>query len=220
MANTKRKNQREIPADKIQVTFGGTDAIKIVKGEWKDIWLSKTNRAEREDLSNVLPVQMGLHTEPFNIDWFQKRTGLEVTNNNKVYKNEDVEFLHATVDGIIDEKQAIFEAKHVSPFSAKDVIDRYYPQLQHYMLVTGLRKAYLSVLIGNLQHKIYEIDADIEFIHKLLYAETHLWAYVQADVQPPDYVDFEAFTQQKEKINGLSEEVIISIPSWLQGSVN
>jgi len=220
MANTKRKNQREIPADKIQVTFGGTDAIKIVKGEWKDIWLLKTNRAEREDLSNVLPVQMGLHTEPFNIDWFQKRTGLEVTNNNKVYKNEDVEFLHATVDGIIDEKQAIFEAKHVSPFSAKDVIDRYYPQLQHYMLVTGLRKAYLSVLIGNLQHKIYEIDADIEFIHKLLYAETHLWAYVQADVQPPDYVDFEAFTQQKEKINGLSEEVIISIPSWLQGSVN
>lgn len=220
MANTKRKNQREIPADKIQVTFGGTDAIKIVKGEWKDIWLSKTNRAEREDLSNVLPVQMGLHTEPFNIDWFQKRTGLEVTNNNKVYKNEDVEFLHATVDGIIDEKQAIFEAKHVSPFSAKDVIDRYYPQLQHYMLVTGLRKAYLSVLIGNLQHKVYEIDADIEFIHKLLYAETHLWAYVQADVQPPDYVDFEAFTQQKEKINGLSEEVIISIPSWLQGSVN
>jgi len=220
MANTKRKNQREIPADKIQVTFGGTDAIKIVKGEWKDIWLLKTNRAEREDLSNVLPVQMGLHTEPFNIDWFEKRTGLEVTNNNKVYKNEDVEFLHATVDGIIDEKQAIFEAKHVSPFSAKDVIDRYYPQLQHYMLVTGLRKAYLSVLIGNLQHKIYEIDADIEFIHKLLYAETHLWAYVQADVQPPDYVDFEAFTQQKEKINGLSEEVIISIPSWLQGSVN
>jgi predicted phage-related endonuclease len=220
MANTKRKNQREIPADKIQVTFGGTDAIKIVKGEWKDIWLLKTNRAEREDLSNVLPVQMGLHTEPFNIDWFQKRTGLEVTNNNKVYKNEDVEFLHATVDGIIDEKQAIFEAKHVSPFSAKDVIDRYYPQLQHYMLVTGLRKAYLSVLIGNLQHKVYEIDADIEFIHKLLYAETHLWAYVQADVQPPDYVDFEAFTQQKEKINGLSEEVIISIPSWLQGSVN
>lgn len=220
MANKKRKNQREIPADKIQVTFGGTDAIKIVKGEWKDIWLLKTNRAEREDLSDVLPVQMGLHTEPFNIDWFEKRTGLEVTNNNKVYKNEDVEFLHATVDGIIDEKQAIFEAKHVSPFSAKDVIDRYYPQLQHYMLVTGLRKAYLSVLIGNLQHKIYEIDADIEFIHKLLYAETHLWAYVQADVQPPDYVDFEAFTQQKEKINGLSEEVIISIPSWLQGSVN
>lgn len=220
MATKKRKNQREVPADKIQVTFGGTDAIKIVKGEWKDIWLLKTNRAEREDLSNVLPVQMGLHTESFNIDWFEKRTGLEVTNNNKVYKNEDVEFLHATVDGIIHEKQAIFEAKHVSPFSAKDVIDRYYPQLQHYMLVTGLRKAYLSVLIGNLQHKIYEIDADIEFIHKLLYAETHLWAYVQADIQPPDYVDFEAFTQQKEKINGLSDEVIISVPSWLQSSIN
>jgi len=220
MATKKRKDQIEIPADKIEVSFGGTDAIKIVKGEWKDIWLLKTGRAEPDDLSNVLPVQMGIHTESFNIDWFEKQTGFEVTNNNKVYKNEDIEFLHATVDGIIHKQQAIFEAKHVSPFSAKDVIDRYYPQLQHYMLVTGLKKAYLSVLIGNLQHKIYEVDADIEFIHRLLYAETHLWAYVQSDVQPPDYVDFDAFTKQKEKINGLSEQITISIPSWLQGSIN
>lgn len=220
MATKKRKDSPEIPADKIQVTFGGTDAIKIVKGEWKDIFDLKTGRAEPEDLSDVLPVQMGLHTESFNIQWFEKRTGLEVTNSQKVYKNEDIEFLHATVDGIIHKEEAIFEAKHVSPFSAKDVVDRYYPQLQHYMLVTGLKKTYLSVLIGNTQHKIYQIDADIEFIHRLLYAITHMWAYVQADVQPPDYVDFDSFTKQKEKINGLSEAVTISIPSWLQGSIN
>ena len=220
METKKRKDSPEIPADKIQVTFGGTDAIKIVKGEWKDIFDLKTGRAEPEDLSDVLPVQMGLHTESFNIQWFEKRTGLEVTNSQKVYKNEDIEFLHATVDGIIHKEEAIFEAKHVSPFSAKDVVDRYYPQLQHYMLVTGLKKTYLSVLIGNTQHKIYQIDADIEFIHRLLYAITHMWAYVQADVQPPDYVDFDSFTKQKEKINGLSEAVTISIPSWLQGSIN
>ena len=220
MATKKRKDSPEIPADKIQVTFGGTDAIKIVKGEWKDIFDLKTGRAEPEDLSDVLPVQMGLHTESFNIQWFEKQTGFKVTNNNNVYKNLDVEFLHATVDGIIESEEAIFEAKHVSPFSAKDVVDRYYPQLQHYMLVTGLKKTYLSVLIGNTQHKIYQIDADIEFIHRLLYAITHMWAYVQADVQPPDYVDFDSFTKQKEKINGLSEAVTISIPSWLQGSIN
>ena len=220
MATKKRKESPEIPADKIEVSFGGTDAIKIVEGNWKDIWLIKTGRSEKEDLSNVLPVQMGIHTESFNIDWFEKQTGFEVTNNNKIYKNPDVEFLHATVDGIIHKQEAIFEAKHVSPFSLKNVVDKYYPQLQHYMLVTGLRKAYLSVLVGNLQHKIYEIEADIEFIHKLLYAETHMWAYVQADVPPPDYVDFHAFTTQKEKINGLSEAITISIPSWLQGTIN
>jgi len=220
MATKKRKESPEIPADKIEVSFGGTDAIKIVEGNWKDIWLMKTGRSEKEDLSNVLPVQMGIYTESFNIDWFEKQTGFEVTNNNKIYKNPDVEFLHATVDGIIHKQEAIFEAKHVSPFSLKNVVDKYYPQLQHYMLVTGLKKAYLSVLVGNLQHKIYEIEADIEFIHKLLYAETHMWAYVQADVPPPDYVDFHAFTTQKEKINGLSEAITISIPSWLQGTIN
>lgn len=219
MATKKRTTPNKIQ-DVLEVSFGGTDAIKLVEGKWKDIWEIKTGRVEKEDLSDVLPVQMGIYTEPFNIQWFEKQTGFKVTNNNDVYKNLDVEFLHATVDGIIDSEEAIFEAKHVSPFSVKNVVDKYYPQLQHYMLVTGLRKAYLSVLVGNLQHKIYEIEADIEFIHKLLYAETHMWAYVQADVPPPDYVDFHAFTTQKEKINGLSEAITISIPSWLQGTIN
>lgn len=219
MATKKRTTPNKIQ-DVLEVSFGGTDAIKLVEGKWKDIWEIKTGRVEKEDLSDVLPVQMGIYTEPFNIQWFEKQTGFKVTNNNNVYKNLDVEFLHATVDGIIDSEEAIFEAKHVSPFSVKNVVDKYYPQLQHYMLVTGLRKAYLSVLVGNLQHKIYEIEADIEFIHKLLYAETHMWAYVQADVPPPDYVDFHAFTTQKEKINGLSEAITISIPSWLQGTIN
>lgn len=219
MATKKRTTPNKIQ-DVLEVSFGGTDAIKLVEGKWKDIWEIKTGRVEKEDLSDVLPVQMGIYTEPFNIQWFEKQTGFKVTNNNDIYKNLDVEFLHATVDGIIDSEEAIFEAKHVSPFSVKNVVDKYYPQLQHYMLVTGLRKAYLSVLVGNLQHKIYEIEADIEFIHKLLYAETHMWAYVQADVPPPDYVDFHAFTTQKEKINGLSEAITISIPSWLQGTIN
>lgn len=219
MATKKRTTPNKIQ-DVLEVSFGGTDAIKLVEGKWKDIWEIKTGRVEKEDLSDVLPVQMGIYTEPFNIQWFEKQTGFKVTNNNDIYKNLDVEFLHATVDGIINSEEAIFEAKHVSPFSVKNVVDKYYPQLQHYMLVTGLRKAYLSVLVGNLQHKIYEIEADIEFIHKLLYAETHMWAYVQADVPPPDYVDFHAFTTQKEKINGLSEAITISIPSWLQGTIN
>lgn len=220
MATKKKQQPNKISQKDIEVTFGGTDAIKLVKGEWKDIWEIKTGRSEKEDLSDVLPVQMGIHTEPFNIQWFEKQTGLQVVNNNKVYRNKDINFLHATLDGEIKSEQAIFEAKHVSPFSAKDVIDRYYPQLQHYMLVTGYKKAYLSVLIGNLQHKIYQVDADLEFIHKLLYAISHLWAYVQSDVQPPDYVDFESFTNKKEKINGISEAIAISLPSWLQETIN
>lgn len=216
---TKKKSKSQVK-NLLEVSFGGTDAIKLVEGKWKDIWEIKTGRVKKEDLSNVLPVQMGIYTEPFNIHWFQKQTGFKITDNNKVFNNPDVPFLHATVDGIIESEEAIFEAKHVSPFSVKNVVDKYYPQLQHYMCVTGLSKAYLSVLVGNLQHKVYEIDADIEFIHKLLYAETHLWAYVQADIQPPDYVEFEAFTTQKEKINGLSEAITISLPRWLQREIN
>ena len=217
MATKERKLSSK---ENLEVSLGGTDAIKIVKGEWKDIWEIKTGRAEPDDLSEVLPVQMGVYTEPFNIQWFQKQTGLKVVNNNKVYTSPDIEFLHATIDGEIKSEEAIFEAKHVSPFSAKDVVDRYYPQLQHYMIVTRLKKAYLSVLIGNLQHKIYEIKPDYEFMHKLIYAQTYLWNYIQYDIQPPDYVDFEAFCSRKEKLNGLTEKVKISVPSWLQETIH
>ena len=43
--------------------IGGTDAIRIVEGKWKELWLEKTGQTEREDLSGVLPVQLGIFTE-------------------------------------------------------------------------------------------------------------------------------------------------------------
>ena len=59
--------------------IGGSDATKLYNGEWHTLWLEKTGDAEPVDLSDVLPVQMGVHTEPFNIQWFEKQTGLKVT---------------------------------------------------------------------------------------------------------------------------------------------
>src|SRR5262245_43438790 len=57
--------------------IGGSDAGAIVAGgeEWVKLWRQKTGRAKGDDLSGVLAVQMGLWTEPFNAQWFQKQTG-------------------------------------------------------------------------------------------------------------------------------------------------
>ena len=41
--------------------------------DWLELWLVKTGRKEPEDLSEILPVQLGSFTEEFNLDWFSKQ---------------------------------------------------------------------------------------------------------------------------------------------------
>ena len=43
--------------------IGGTDAIRIMNGQWVDLYLEKIGETKPEDLSGVLPVQLGIWTE-------------------------------------------------------------------------------------------------------------------------------------------------------------
>src|SRR5580765_8515171 len=46
--------------------LGGSDAERIMAGNWYRLWAEKTKRVAAEDLTRVLPVQMGKVTEAFN----------------------------------------------------------------------------------------------------------------------------------------------------------
>lgn len=79
----------------------------------------------------------------------------------------------------------IFEAKHVSAYAKSDEIkQRYYPQLQHCMLVTGAQKAYLSVFYGTLKWECYEVEADPLYQAQLIAAERAFWACVETGDPP------------------------------------
>ena len=52
--------------------IGGSDANKIISGDWHELWLIKTKRKESDDLSDVVPVQIGIATESLNIDFLEK----------------------------------------------------------------------------------------------------------------------------------------------------
>jgi hypothetical protein len=54
------------------------DAARIMSGEWRSVWREKKGLAEGEDLSGVLPVQLGSMTEPFNLAWAERTTGREI----------------------------------------------------------------------------------------------------------------------------------------------
>ena len=52
---------------------GGSDTIRLVKGDWENLYLEKIGEKQPEDLSDNLQVQMGITTEQLNVEWFLKQ---------------------------------------------------------------------------------------------------------------------------------------------------
>ncbi len=200
--------------------IGGTDAIRITEGTWKDLWLEKIGKVERKDLSGVLPVQLGIFTEEFNRRWYQEVTKERVVNIGDIFTHPQYDYIYGSLDGVA--KGKVFEAKHVNAFvKDQNIIDKYYAQVQHYMMVTGFSKAVLSVLRGNLGYNIFTIERDKPFQRKLEIACHLFWFHVMNNIEPPEYIDFDLM----EKIN--NEDDIerhfgteISSDGWLQGKLN
>ena len=191
--------------------LGGSDATRLYQGDWHELWQEKTGATEPADLSDVLPVQMGIHTESFNIDWFTKQTGLKVHGQQETFFHPKYKFMYAHVDGLIlGEDKAILECKHTNAFSnPKKVADRYKAQLQHYLMVTGYPKVYVSMFFGNMKYEVMEVTENLEFQDQLENAEILFWHFVQNKKAPPEYIGFENFNS-KEFTDG--ETIIPIIP--------
>ena len=179
--------------------IGGSDATRLYEGDWYKLWQEKTDDSLPQDLSDVLPVQLGVHTEPFNIFWFSKQTGLKVDGKQQTFFHEKYPFMYAHVDGLIlGEDKAILECKHTNAFSnLKKVSDKYKAQLQHYLMVTGYPKVYVSVIFGNMKYEIMEVTEDSDFQEQLLNAEILFWHFVQKKKAPPEYIGFDNFNSKE-----------------------
>jgi predicted phage-related endonuclease len=95
----------------------------------------------------------------------------------------------ATLDGIIEATGTVWEAKHTSAFAkAEEVLERYMPQLQHNMAVTGYQQAVLSVIFGNHKYEVFEVAADWLYQIELLQAEQRFWTSVLTG-EPPVAVE-------------------------------
>ena len=171
-----------------QQGIGGSDANIILSGDAdriRRLWLEKRGEAEPEDLSSVLAVMLGSWTEAFNRQWYEKLSGEPVTDIGRSFTCARDGWRRCTLDGLIDGGSAIWEAKHTSAFArADEVLERYMPQLQHNMAVTGCSHAVLSVIFGNHKYEMFEIAADWLYQIELLDAEQHFWTCVQSGKEP------------------------------------
>ncbi len=192
------QNQKKVIDRKTGI--GGSDATLIVAGKWKELYEIKKGLVE-EDLSFVLPVQLGIYTESFNRDWFTANADLPVQEVDQTLVHKKYDFILANIDGyVLNEHlkpKAIFEAKHTNMMTKEDtIIEKYYAQVQHYMMVSNMREAFLSVIFGNVRWKAFHIQQDKKFQKKLLNAEWCFWNnHMIKDIAPDDYVDFQSIAE-------------------------
>jgi len=170
-------------------SIGGSDANILMSGNQDAIhglWEVKTGRSEGPDLSEVLPVQMGVATEELNRRWYRLKSGNEVSCVGGEMHHPDHPFvLTCNLDGIVDAERAIFEAKHVNAFSNVDeVAQKYMGQLHHNMACAQLSRAVLSVFIGTLKYEHFIVERDPFYAATLLENEMAFWAHVKAGTPP------------------------------------
>lgn len=187
--------------------IGGSDTTRIMQGDWLNLWMEKTGRRDPDDLSEVLPVQLGAYTEPFNIGWFENMMSATVTSRN-VRANTEINGVPVSIeiDGMVNPGE-IIEAKHTNPRKSFDEIARYYmPQIQTYIHAVKAEGCWLSVIFGNERWETSFISRNDEYFYSMWRVVTEFWSFVEHDQQPqePDPEDI-AVSQNMIAIDDMVE---------------
>jgi putative phage-type endonuclease len=164
--------------------IGGSDCAAILGlSRWKSplqIWGEKTGIVPAEDISQKISVKMGLKLEDAVADLFTEQTGKKVRRSNITIFMKEYPFIGANLDRSIVGEDAILEVKTTSVYASKEwqgeeMPREYILQVLHYLAVTGEKKGYLAVLIGNNDFKIKEIERDEKLIKDIIEKEVYFW---------------------------------------------
>jgi YqaJ-like viral recombinase domain len=163
---------------------GGSDA-RIIMGDNEAalvrLWREKRGEAAPEDLSGNLIVQLGRATEELNRSWYERNTGRQVRDVQRRVRHSAIPWMAATLDGIVEGTEAVFEAKFMLPwsFSEEAAAEKYMAQVQHNMWVTHLRTSVLSIITGGGKWVEVAIPMDPLYLTVLVSAEKKFWRCVQ-----------------------------------------
>jgi predicted phage-related endonuclease len=169
--------------------IGGSDA-RIIMGQddkaLHRLWQEKRGEAAPLDLSGVLIVQLGLATEDLNRRWYEQNSGHRISDIQRRAIHRTIPWMAATLDGLIKETGAVFEAKFMLPwaFSEEAAAEKHMAQLQHNMLVAGVRKSVLSIINGGGKWVELTIEADPIYQTILIAAEKAFWRAVKTGETP------------------------------------
>jgi predicted phage-related endonuclease len=175
--------------------IGGSDA-RIIMGKDEEallrLWREKRGEESPIDLSGVLIVQLGLVTEDLNRRWYELNSGYRISDVQRHAIHRTMPWMAATLDGLVNETGAVFEAKFMLPwsFSEEAAAEKHMAQLQHNMLVADTKKSVLSIINGGGKWIELSIEADPIYQTILIAAEKAFWRAVKTG-EPPALFDCE-----------------------------
>ena len=148
------------------------------------------------------------------------------------------DFLIANLDGALKDKETgdygVLEIKTTSLWNKKDWEDDvipqyYYAQVQHYLMLTGYKFAYIAVLIGGQQYKEFKIERSEEDINLIRNKATEFYqenllkkippmpdgsdAYMNylkqkaLEIENNEVIEFADLEEKAAKIKELSKEI-------------
>lgn len=122
-----------------------------------------------EDLSHVWPVRLGEATEALQLDWYEEQNGAPLSRRGEVVVHPQHSWAAATLDGWDEILHCPVECKHVGGREPVEVvIDRYQPQMQWQMEVTGATLCGLSVIMGANPPIVEYIDRAPEYAAEMV----------------------------------------------------
>jgi|1_EtaG_2_1085319.scaffolds.fasta_scaffold02364_11 hypothetical protein len=195
-------------------TIGASEIGRVMNGDWASLYREKIGEVE-VDLSDVFQVQLGKHTELFNLYWLMK-TKPEYFDDESRNLNEriingggiqsinqsDCNAISATPDGYccINGVLGVVDTKHTNDNSwgkekydtpEERVIDTYKWQMQQQMLCTAHSIAIISPIYGNKFGPPIILHKDEEMQQQIITEAEKFWEHIELRVPPenPDAIE-------------------------------
>jgi len=183
--------------------IGGSDAKRILDGDWLSLWQEKTGRKQPENLDHNFQVQLGVRTEDFHLRWLTKYYGFNITPGvMPTRKMEGHPFIQANLDGWCRTHDTFVDAKHSNARADREsMIQWYQPQFAHYCNVVGKEYGWLSYIAGNASPDYFKMEPSKAYREALLELEIAFWWHVENDIAPegiPDLISPTAMTTAKD----------------------
>ncbi len=172
--------------------IGGSD-IGAIMGYNKyktplDVWREKVYGIESEETEKM---RFGKLLEEVVAKEFSERYNLKINKPKYILRSRKYPLLIASIDYFVyeNDEEGILEVKTTSSYVYKSWQNflpmSYYLQLQHYLLVSGLKWGYIAILINGQQLERLKFERDEEAQELIIKEASEFWNYVSLRTPPP-----------------------------------
>lgn len=136
----------------------------------------------------TLPMLLGTATEDLNAQLYQDATGVAIRRERRMLRSKAFPWMQASLDRraadrVVELKYSDRSDDYGEP-GTDEVPDEVLAQVIHQMVVTGLKRADVSLIVGGRGHRLYGIDFDQVAAEETIERERELWRAVEERREP------------------------------------